>query len=84
MGSADYEALYCPVGTTLTENNELCNSWLKKIIQNLIFLTHNSKKNCIFAFCGKKPVQVAQPVEHIPFKDGVLGSNPSLNTTFSL
>ena len=27
--------------------------------------------------------QVAQLVEHIPFKDGVLGSNPSLVTIFS-
>ena len=27
-----------------------------------------------------KGVSVAQQVEHIPFKDGVLGSNPSWNT----
>ncbi len=29
---------------------------------------------------NEKGVSVAQQVEHIPFKDGVLGSNPSWNT----
>ena len=33
-------------------------------------------------FCSLKTkgVSVAQQVEHIPFKDGVLGSSPSWNT----
>ncbi len=31
---------------------------------------------CIFALPKQKDL-VAQQVEHIPFKDGVLGSNPS-------
>lgn len=42
-------------------------------------------KKCIFYLDGKKKAvllqsqidSVAQQVEHIPFKDGVLGSNPS-------
>ena len=37
------------------------------------------RKKCIFA-ASKKGVSVAQQVEHIPFKDGVLGSSPSWNT----
>ena len=41
-----------------------------------------SKKCCIFAAAFEKRHQkhdesVAQQVEHIPFKDGVLGSSPS-------
>ena len=32
----------------------------------------------------KTDVSVAQQVEHIPFKDGVLGSNPSWNTESQL
>ena len=39
-----------------------------------------NEKNCIFAVPKKTDVSVAQQVEHIPFKDGVLGSNPSWNT----
>ena len=41
------------------------------------------KKKCIFAASFEKDVPVAQQVEHIPFKDGVLGSNPSWNTRVS-
>ena len=33
-----------------------------------------------FALSKQNVVSVAQQVEHIPFKDGVLGSNPSWNT----
>ncbi len=39
---------------------------------------HGSKKSSTFAPAfEKKPESVAQQVEHIPFKDGVLGSSPS-------
>ena len=40
-------------------------------------------KNIIYLCTAKSEImadQVAQLVEHIPFKDGVLGSNPSLVT----
>ena len=40
-----------------------------------------NKKSCTFALANDGNVSVAQQVEHIPFKDGVLGSNPSWNTT---
>ena len=36
-----------------------------------------------FAAWNLNGVSVAQQVEHIPFKDGVLGSNPSWNTRVS-
>ena len=42
-----------------------------------------NRKSCIFAI-PKTDVSVAQQVEHIPFKDGVLGSNPSWNTESQL
>ena len=41
------------------------------------------KENCAYLCSAltkrqyNKDDSVAQPVEHIPFKDGVLGSNPS-------
>ena len=37
-------------------------------------------KKSVFLQPQKKGVSVAQQVEHIPFKDGVLGSSPSWNT----
>ena len=41
-----------------------------------MYTEHNEKKT-IFAASIETDVPVAQQVEHIPFKDGVLGSNPS-------
>ena len=38
------------------------------------------RKSRTFALANQGNDQVAQPVEHIPFKDGVLGSSPSLVT----
>ena len=39
---------------------------------------HGSEKSSTFAAAFEtKPESVAQQVEHIPFKDGVLGSSPS-------
>ena len=35
------------------------------------------RKKLYFCSPKKTDVSVAQQVEHIPFKDGVLGSNPS-------
>ena len=53
----------------------------KNILLFFIKSANNSKKSCIFALPKMKTeVSVAQQVEHIPFKDGVLGSNPSWNT----
>ena len=46
----------------------------KYILKNL----HMSKKSSTFALAfEKRGESVAQQVEHIPFKDGVLGSSPS-------
>ncbi len=42
------------------------------------FYLHNSKNSRTFAPAFEKGTEsVAQQVEHIPFKDGVLGSSPS-------
>ena len=38
----------------------------------------------VFLQSQKTDVSVAQQLEHIPFKDGVLGSNPSWNTESQL
>ena len=43
-----------------------------------------AKENVVFLQSQKTDVSVAQQVEHIPFKDGVLGSNPSWNTESQL
>ena len=51
-----------------------------KISKNVL---SGNGKSCIFAV-PKTDVSVAQQVEHIPFKDGVLGSNPSWNTESQL
>ena len=55
--------------------------FVKKVQKYLL----NSKKCSTFAPAFAKKQQncvesVAQQVEHIPFKDGVLGSSPSWNT----
>ena len=48
--------------------------FVKKVQKNLVM----SKKCSTFAPAFEKGVEsVAQQVEHIPFKDGVLGSSPS-------
>lgn len=45
---------------------------------------HGSEKSSTFAAAFEtKPESVAQQVEHIPFKDGVLGSSPSWFTRLS-
>ena len=41
---------------------------------------HSDIKKSVFLQPQKRGVSVAQQVEHIPFKDGVLGSSPSWNT----
>ena len=58
--------------------------FVKKVQKYLL----NSKKCCTFAAAFEKRHQkhdesVAQQVEHIPFKDGVLGSSPSWFTSSS-
>ena len=60
----------------LTINQQFRYKTQKKVKKK--FGSNEKRRN--FALANQGIDQVAQPVEHIPFKDGVLGSSPSLVT----
>ena len=59
-----------------------CKKWDKKVWKKFVGYLHISKKVPTFAshlrenLSANKVDSLAQQVEHIPFKDGVLGSSP--------